>query len=126
MMASNEVGAVCFLETKTKDATKLLKMEKNMGFTKHHMVDPLGFAGRLLFLWRPEIFKFEVGYHTSQVIHGTVKDWGSRVTRVSFAYVRPNPMAKEMFWKDCLNYANSGTGPWILLGDFNDMARREE
>ncbi|XP_031116899.1 uncharacterized protein LOC116020570 [Ipomoea triloba] len=88
---------------------------------KHFVVDPLGFAGGLALFWRTSNFDFSIIRHTSQAIHGIVRGLGTTTTRVSFAYVRPNVLAKEMFWSDCRNYANNNGGPWIMMGDFNDI-----
>nr|GMC80374.1 LINE-type retrotransposon LIb DNA [Ipomoea batatas] len=41
---------------------------------------------------------------------------------VSFGYARPNPVAKEGFWRSCHVYAEAVCDPWIFLGDFNDIA----
>nr|GMC91087.1 LINE-type retrotransposon LIb DNA [Ipomoea batatas] len=47
-------------------------------------------------------------------------------TRVSFAYIRPNLLAKEVFWDDCKDYAIGNSGPWIMMGDFNDIVNDSE
>ncbi|XP_019167697.1 PREDICTED: uncharacterized protein LOC109163410 [Ipomoea nil] len=84
-----------------------------------------GFAGGLTLFWRSSIFNFAVIRNTSQAIHGLVSGPHSNV-RVSFAYVRPNRMAKERFWNDCLSYSSEFNAPWIMMGDFNDIADNQE
>nr|GMC86790.1 LINE-type retrotransposon LIb DNA [Ipomoea batatas] len=95
MMSDQKVGAFCFLETKTKDVSKIRKMAEKLGFDKHFIVDPLGFAGGLALFWRSSILDYSVIRHTSQAIHGIVSGLGTVVTRISFAYVRPNILAKD-------------------------------
>ncbi|XP_031111750.1 uncharacterized protein LOC116015713 [Ipomoea triloba] len=45
---------------------------------------------------------------------------------ITFAYVRPNMLAKCRFWENCRTFASSIQGPWIVLGDLNDIATSEE
>nr|GLL25015.1 uncharacterized protein LOC109154684 [Ipomoea trifida] len=92
-----------------------------LGVDNHFVVDPLGFAGGLALFWRTSIFYFSVIRHTTQAIHGVVRGLDTTTTRVSFAYVRLNILAKEMFWSDCSNYAINNGGPWIMMGEFNDI-----
>lgn len=100
LISAKEVSAICFHETKTTDARRLLKMAQRLGFTKYFMVELLGFAGDILLLWRPYIFDFELVRHTTQIIHGWVKGSGGFGTWISFTYVRPNMRAKEIFWDE--------------------------
>lgn len=116
MMRDSNVGAFCFLETKTKDVSKIRKMAEKLDFEKHFIVDPLGFAGGLELFWRSSILDYSVVRHTSQAIHGIVAGLGMTVTRISFAYVRPSILAKEMFWSDGRDYAINNGGPWIMMG----------
>lgn len=51
---------------------------------------------------------------------------GGNSFHISFAYVRPNPVAKDCFWRNCKSYADFGSGPWIIMGDFNDIATNDE
>ncbi|XP_019162696.1 PREDICTED: uncharacterized protein LOC109159124 [Ipomoea nil] len=63
----------------------------------------------------------QVVKHSSQAIHTKV-DGG----HVTFSYVRPNLLAKSRFWEECKLFSNSIQGPWILMGDLNDIAMVEE
>lgn len=44
----------------------------------------------------------------------------------SFAYVRPNLLAKERFWYDLQNFSENLDESWILLRDLNDIASSNE
>lgn len=126
LLNSRKVDAICFMETKTKNVTKITHMGMKLGFTRSFMVYPLGFAGGLLLLWNPDTIDLDIVGHASQVIHGIAKGLGGKVTRISFAYVRPNPRAKDIFWSDCRAYANQMEDPWIIIGDFNDIASDDD
>lgn len=62
-----------------------------------------------------------VVHSNSQTIHCVVNMLGNTSTRVSFAYVRPNRRAKDIFWDGCKEYANAVNGHWVIMGDFNDI-----
>ncbi|XP_031093139.1 uncharacterized protein LOC115997717 [Ipomoea triloba] len=59
--------------------------------------------------------------HNSQTIHTVVPGLNGKSTCVSFAYVRPNQRAKDVFGEDRRAYSSSFKDPWIMLGDFNDI-----
>ncbi|XP_031108411.1 uncharacterized protein LOC116012876 [Ipomoea triloba] len=80
-----------------------------------------GFAGGLLLLWNQSNINLEIVGHTSQSIHSKVKQ-GSDDLFITFSYVRPNLLAKTGFWENCSLFGNNIQGPWVILGDFNDIA----
>lgn len=126
LLKNKDHGALCLLETKPNDDSKILKMAGKWGFESSFRVDTLGFARGLLLIWNKDMLPFTVVHHNSQSIHGVVQVTGCSQVRLSFAYVRPNRHAKDLFWADCKAYSGSFTGPWVVLGDFNDIGSVEE
>jgi len=63
--------------------------------------------------------------HTSQAIHTNMKR-GVEVTFFTFAYVIPNILAKARFWEDCKRVGGTLSIPWVVMGDMNDIASRDE
>ncbi|XP_019158195.1 PREDICTED: uncharacterized protein LOC109154910 [Ipomoea nil] len=122
LLANKDVGAIFFLETKTNKADNLLKTLSKLGFHNSFMVNTIGFAGGLLLAWNKDILNLEVVGSNSQTIHCKVLEGGSLQFHLSFAYVRPNLRAKELFWSECKAFGASRSGPWVILGDFNDIA----
>ncbi|XP_019157963.1 PREDICTED: uncharacterized protein LOC109154684 [Ipomoea nil] len=122
LLKRSEVGALCFLETKTKEAGGLLNMADKLGFCSSFMVDPLGFAGGLLLVWNKDRVPLTVVGHNSQSIHTLIPRHDGKNFRISFAYVRPTRRAKDLFWQGCKEYSNSFKDPWVMLGDFNDIS----
>ncbi|XP_019168955.1 PREDICTED: uncharacterized protein LOC109164864 [Ipomoea nil] len=77
--------------------------------------------GGLLLLWNHGSVNLEIMSHSSQAIHTKAKqELGDCF--ITFAYVRPNLIAKSRFWDECRTVGNTLQAPWILLGDLNDIA----
>lgn len=89
------------------------------------MVDPIGFTGVLLLVWKQGLIDLKVINHSYQVIHAKVIH-GIESCFASFAYIRPNLMAKTRFLEDCKWFSDVCDGPWIFLGDLNDIASVDE
>lgn len=84
------IEAVCFMETKAMNNTRLVSMTTKHGFDKSFSVDPLAFVGDLLLVWKKESIRLEVIAHSTQVVHCVVMKGMLNEYRISFAYVRPN------------------------------------
>ncbi|XP_019159704.1 PREDICTED: uncharacterized protein LOC109156318 [Ipomoea nil] len=78
--------------------------------------------GGLLLVWNKDMLDLEVVSSNSQTIHCKILEGGNSQFYISFAYVRPNMRAKEVFWSECKTFRASRSGPWVMLGDFNDIA----
>ncbi|XP_019184835.1 PREDICTED: uncharacterized protein LOC109179810 [Ipomoea nil] len=126
LLKTPNVGALCFLETKTKGADGLLKMADKLGFFSSFMADPLNFAEGLLLVWNKDRVPLFVVEHNSHTIHTLIPRRDGKNIRISFAYVRPNCRAKEIFWRGCRDYSTSFQDPWIVLGDFNDISGQSD
>ncbi|XP_019152267.1 PREDICTED: uncharacterized protein LOC109149075 [Ipomoea nil] len=109
VMDNNNVRAICFLETKTSKADNLLKA-----------------LSGLLLVWNSNLLNLEVVGSNSQTIHCKITEGGNSSMYHSFAYVRPNLRTKEVFWHDCRVFSESIAGPWVIQGDFNDIANINE
>lgn len=126
LMSMKDMGVCCFLETKTNNADGVKNMARKLGFYHTVEVNPMGFIGGLLLFWRSSTVDLEMIQCTTQGIHCLVRGRGRLSFRVTFAYVRPNRMAKDAFWADCKAYSNSFEGSWIIMGDFNYVASSSE
>lgn len=60
LMNSGELGAICFLETKTTECGALLKMAERRGFNSFFIFEPLGFTGGLLLVWNKDRIMIDV------------------------------------------------------------------
>ncbi|XP_031091044.1 uncharacterized protein LOC115996040 [Ipomoea triloba] len=63
--------------------------------------------------------------HSSQAIHAKLS-LDQQDCYVTFSYVRPNLLARSRFWEECKAFSASVDKPWLVLGDFNNIASVEE
>ncbi|XP_031126953.1 uncharacterized protein LOC116029190 [Ipomoea triloba] len=125
LLNTSKADALCLLEIRSLKAQGMINLVSRLGYTKHFLVEPLGFAGGLLLFWKHEYINLEVIGHSSQSIHTRVKI-GLVDMFFTFAYVRPNLVAKKRFWDNCKVLGDNLQGPWIVIGDLNDIASGEE
>ncbi|XP_031101801.1 uncharacterized protein LOC116005700 [Ipomoea triloba] len=112
-------------EIKSAKADKMIDLAYTLGFNNHFLVNPIGFAGDLLLFWKQGHIDLEIVSHNSQAIHTRVNR-PSKNCFITFAYVRPNLLAKCRFWDHCRSLSGSIQIPWLVLGDFNDIAGIDE
>ncbi|XP_031096869.1 uncharacterized protein LOC116001112 [Ipomoea triloba] len=117
--------ALCLLEIHSPKIQGMINLVNRLGFTNRFLVEPMGFAGGLLLFWKHGHINLEVIVHSSQSIHTRIKQ-GLVDIFMTFAYVKPNPMAKQRFWENCKLLGTNIQGPWIVIGDLNDIASEDE
>ncbi|XP_031130731.1 uncharacterized protein LOC116032362 [Ipomoea triloba] len=125
LLNTSKVDAICLLEIRSPNAQGMTNLVSRLGYTNNFLVEPLGFAGGLLVFWNQGQINLEVIGHSSQSIHTKVKQ-GSNEFFFTFAYVRPNLVAKKRFWDNCKVIGDKLQGPWVVMGDLNDIASEEE
>nr|BAE79385.1 unnamed protein product [Ipomoea batatas] len=124
LLSTTKADALCLLEIRSSKAEKMIALASRLGLTNHFIVNPLGFAGGLLLLWKPAL-NLSVISHNSQAIH-TLASHRLGNCFITFAYIRPNTFAKCRFWEYCKQLANSIQSPWMVVGDLNDIATSDE
>lgn len=51
LLQSYKVDVICFIETKTREASILLNTLNKLGYSESHIVELLDFTGGLLLVW---------------------------------------------------------------------------
>jgi hypothetical protein len=67
-------------------------------------------------VWKEECMKVELQFKKFQFIHAYFTP----------IYASPNDDNRRVLWEDLKNIAASMHSPWMLAGDFNDIASEEE
>lgn len=112
------------LETKSNDTSVAGAFGRKLGFNANSIVATTGMYGGICVFWKVSI-DIQVISSTSQVVHLQIKDHG-RTWYLSSAYVQPHCNLKDVFWNDLSNFSSSIDSPWLVMGDFNDVACMEE
>ncbi|KAF7827149.1 reverse transcriptase [Senna tora] len=97
----------------------------SLGFDNTFKVDGMGFAGGIWLLWNPRAISVEIISFSFQEIHCLVK-----VNHTCFLltclYASPRNSIRSLLWDSLTNLAQHLNTHWLLMGDFNDIARNTE
>lgn len=91
------------------------------------MVETVGFAGGIFVLWNSKNVTFTTISKSNQMINGVVQVSSSSIFfYFSAIYASPRFKFRKWAWKELCDFANSFTGPWLAVGDFNEIISRTE
>ncbi|GLT65819.1 hypothetical protein SLA2020_382260 [Shorea laevis] len=101
------------------------------GFSRSHVVESDGQAGGLWLLWNEEDVFIDVVSSTAQAIHAIVKVRFHPIFSkfhwfLSGVYGRPQFELRMQLWDELRKVAQHFTGPWLVIGDFNDVLDQAE
>ncbi|XP_062075390.1 uncharacterized protein LOC133779445 [Humulus lupulus] len=82
-------------------------------------------GGRIVVSWNPSSFHVNIIKCTSQLIHlGVTTVDNKNFFFVTYVYVFNDEEGRKRLWKDLQDLTVKG--PWIVMGDFNDILAKEE
>ena len=124
LLTSYKPDAICLLETKasTREPPRFLS---RLGFSETFQVPSTGLAGGLWLFWNPNLISISILRSESQLIHSGLSQ-GNNELNATFTYVQPSTEKKLEFWSQAEDISRSSSGPWILMGDLNDIAFESE
>ncbi|XP_021858845.2 uncharacterized protein [Spinacia oleracea] len=115
----NRCSLVCLLETKVKAqnlGALYLNLFKGWCFTSNNICHP---GGRIILAWNPGEFQVNPIFCSSQLVHCDITLKNGSKFWCSFIYGHNSQTKRLALWKDLCDIADTLTGPWILMGDFN-------
>ncbi|GER39014.1 LINE-type retrotransposon LIb DNA [Striga asiatica] len=115
---------LCLLETKA-DWGVGSTLARRFKFDGVYEVAASGMAGGLILLWNSLSLSATTLSCTDQSITTEISGSGFSAI-ITFVYVRPCSVSKDMFWDNLKLFAASVNRPWIVMGDFNDFALLSE
>lgn len=80
-----------------------------------------GFVGGLWCLWKPNCPPISVLSTSKYCIHLQVTPNLPSSWFFTIVYASPNHMQREDVWKELEDWSHIVTGPWCLVGDFNQV-----
>lgn len=112
------------MELKCNDVQVARDFGRKIGFDSHFMVPSTGMAGGIFFLWHGHLNIQVLGF-TNQAVHVQVSEL-NRTWCLSGVYVQPHCHLKAEFWDNLQLLSQTMSMPWLVMGDFNDIASMEE
>lgn len=117
--------ALLFLsETKIRD-NRVRNFVWLLGFYGCFAVSSDGNSGGLALFWLKECY-VSLEHYTANVIDVTIKTDSEKIWRATFVYGEPRTGLRYQFW-DLLRFIRKQwSGPWLCVGDFNEVLSRDE
>lgn len=108
------------METKV-DETRMEKVRKALNFTNSISVKANGLAGALLLLWTDDI-ELKCEKISDRILKCTVKrDIDSSCWSLFPCYGTPYRGEKRNFWVEFQQVILEAEGPWLVVGDLNEI-----
>ncbi|GLT74509.1 hypothetical protein SLA2020_463010, partial [Shorea laevis] len=104
---------------------------ESLQFPKKEIVDAEGFAGGIWLLWDDEHYEVDILSKGPQVIHAMIKvncqsNFSNSFWYLSAIYGRPQFETRTLLWENLVQFSQVIDGPWLAIGDFNDVTSQSE
>ncbi|OMO51807.1 reverse transcriptase [Corchorus capsularis] len=99
---------------------------RELRMPKFHIADPEGFAGGIWLCWEESILSLEVVFSSSQMVHAFVQKPGMSKFLLTIVYASPILEIRRRLWSSMVDFSESVDVPWVVMGDFNDVANSSE
>lgn len=108
------------------DPLKLHKPLKKLGFNQFFSVENEGYAGGIIVACKDDKLKVTLYAQEVQWIHLNICNDEGIVWRCTLVYTSPAEQKRKVMWENLQIRANIENYPWIVPGDFNDIANGHE
>ncbi|KAI9106996.1 hypothetical protein K1719_022524 [Acacia pycnantha] len=105
---------------------KRLKCLQSLGFDGMAFVPSVGRSGGLVAVWRSDQVHVVVVELDRQFIHLECSFEGGPPFLFTSIYSIPDQRHKQILWDAMEGYASVNLNPWVVMGDFNDIALNGE
>ncbi|XP_028068685.1 uncharacterized protein LOC114271254 [Camellia sinensis] len=109
------------METKARFNSTGMVFNK-MNFTASIHIDPTGRRRGIWVIWDPVQVTLRAFEANDQVIHAKIKRESYLEWILSSVYASPNPVNRAFLWDNLEAMADNMIEPWMIAGDFNDIA----
>ncbi|KAL7210180.1 hypothetical protein ACSBR1_031694 [Camellia fascicularis] len=125
LVHTHKPSIMVLMETKV-ELSFMGQFFNKMGFTASSHVDPVGCTGGIWVLWDPFRVTVKALEVNAQFIHAKVQRDNFEDWILSAIYASPNPKNRDLLWENLEATADNMTSPWLVAGDFNDIASQNE
>ncbi|XP_058741035.1 uncharacterized protein LOC131613378 [Vicia villosa] len=115
---------VC-METRC-DPKNLHNPLKKLAFCHFFSVDNVGYAGGIIVACKDEKFKVTLCSNDEQWIHLRIVNEDGVNWKLTAVYASPYEQKRKLMWDALKIIASTDISPWIVAGDFNDIASANE
>ncbi|XP_072076475.1 uncharacterized protein [Arachis hypogaea] len=116
---------VILVETKCS-GSRAKEVIREMGFAYYVIEDAEGFSGGIWVLWKINYLRVRVLKSHKQFIHMEITDLDQKNWNLSAIYASPQEGNRKELWENLQAIATHMRHPWMLIGDFNDIAKEHE
>lgn len=124
IVAKYNSDVVILLETRTS-GNRASSIIYTLGFDSYIKIDAMGFSGGIWLLWNPLNITIDPLASSFQELHCKVTVSNSSFI-LSAIYASPTYSLREKLWLNLSNTFCHFNLPWIIMGDFNDIASPRE
>lgn len=121
----NKVDVVALQETRCS-GNVARKAIKKLGFKNYIVSEAQGFSGGIWLLWNRQDIQFEVIQNNFHFIHVQVREQGVDPWLLTVVYASPRENERDTTWYQLRGLATNIHEPWIMMGDFNEIANPNE
>ncbi|XP_058780762.1 uncharacterized protein LOC131654847 [Vicia villosa] len=104
------------------DPSLLSKTIKKLGYDRFESSANSGFAGGIVMGWKSNEIEVHVCKKHEQFIHMKIKEDGELLSYFTVVYARPYEASKKVLREELKEISQHMCDPWMLAGDFNDIA----
>jgi hypothetical protein len=116
-------SAILILTETRLGGVRAAELAKSFPFDGFLCTNTIGFVGGIWILWKIDIVDLELLCSTEQEIHVSAKVSGSNsLWLLSAIYASPRRSERRVLWNNLVVIAGLHNLPWVMLGDFNDIA----
>ncbi|XP_061353784.1 uncharacterized protein LOC133298506 [Gastrolobium bilobum] len=119
------VGVAAILEPRVS-GNKAVNIIRRLGFTNYIISDAKGFAGGIWILWDPLDVHISLIRKDDQFVHVWVEFPGKRGFYWTAVYASPKEDRRFFLWEDLKHLGRNMNDPWMMSGDFNEIAFASE
>lgn len=75
-------------------------------------------------MWDLSIWDVEAIKKTTQLVHCKARNKGGTRINITIVYGASTPRKREVLWNDLRELSTTTFGPWVVVGDFNEVRNR--
>ncbi|XP_061348947.1 uncharacterized protein LOC133294307 [Gastrolobium bilobum] len=121
MVRRHKIEVAAILEPRVS-GSKAKQIIKKLGFNNSIVEDAHGFTGGLWLLWNNDRCQVQALKQTHQFIHVRVTLADHQAFLYTVIYASPREEIRKRLWDDLLQLSEDISVPWLIAGDFNEIA----